>query len=133
MGAAHLNTPLAPVEYGINHQLAGVLDDPATGVLPALVSRSIDRCAEIGRVCPAPDLQTMTVLHATFHPIGNGSRSGAYASLVSRECRAVAEMVACRMVYIDLLVDIDFIEEYSAALYIPGKEELFPTHFKKTV
>jgi hypothetical protein len=30
------------------------------------------------------------------------------------------------MVYIDLLVDIDFIEEYSAALYIPGRPELFP-------
>jgi hypothetical protein len=29
------------------------------------------------------------------------------------------------MVFIDLLVDIDFIEKYSAALYIPGKPELF--------
>jgi len=34
------------------------------------------------------------------------------------------------MVYIDLLVDIDFIEEYSAALYIPGRPELFP-QFKR--
>ena len=67
--------------------------------------------------------------NAAFHPIGNGSLSGAYASLVSREYRAVAETVARRMVYIDLLVDIDFIEEYSAALYIPGKKELFPSHF----
>ena len=67
--------------------------------------------------------------NAAFHPIGNGSLSGAYATLVSREYRAVAETVARRMVYIDLLVDIDFIEEYSAALYIPGKKELFPSYF----
>jgi hypothetical protein len=30
------------------------------------------------------------------------------------------------MVYIDLLVDADFIEEYSSALHIPGKPEYFP-------
>jgi uncharacterized 2Fe-2S/4Fe-4S cluster protein (DUF4445 family) len=71
--------------------------------------------------------------NAAFHPIGNGSLSGAYATLVSREYRSVAEMAARRMVYIDLLVDIDFIEEYSSALYIPGKKELFPSHFKKMV
>jgi hypothetical protein len=29
------------------------------------------------------------------------------------------------MVYIDLLVDADFAEEYSAATYIPGKKEYF--------
>jgi hypothetical protein len=27
------------------------------------------------------------------------------------------------MVYIDLLVDLEFIEEYSKALYIPGEKE----------
>ena len=66
---------------------------------------------------------------ATFHPIGNGSLSGAYATLVSRDCRDLAEKVASKMVYIDLLVDTDFMEEYSAALYIPGKKELFPGYF----
>jgi uncharacterized 2Fe-2S/4Fe-4S cluster protein (DUF4445 family) len=30
------------------------------------------------------------------------------------------------MVYIDLLVDADFIEEYAAAVYIPGKPDYFP-------
>ena len=64
--------------------------------------------------------------HAVFHPIGNGSLSGAYATLVSCNYRVIAETVAKKMVYIDLLVDTDFIEEYSAALYIPGKKELFP-------
>nr|ARX76840.1 putative metal-binding protein [uncultured archaeon]ARX76947.1 putative metal-binding protein [uncultured archaeon] len=68
--------------------------------------------------------------NALFHPIGNGSLSGAYATLVSREHRTVAETVAKKMVYIDLLVDTDFIEEYSAALYIPGKKELFPAYFR---
>jgi uncharacterized 2Fe-2S/4Fe-4S cluster protein (DUF4445 family) len=67
--------------------------------------------------------------NARFHPIGNGSLSGAYAVLVSRDHRHDAEAVAQKMVYIDLLVDADFIEEYSAALYIPGKCELFPRHY----
>ncbi|MDD1675092.1 MAG: ASKHA domain-containing protein [Methanomicrobiales archaeon] len=63
---------------------------------------------------------------AEFHPIGNGSLSGAYAALISVKQRKAAEEVARKMVYIDLLTDLDFIEEYTAALYIPGKKELFP-------
>jgi len=63
---------------------------------------------------------------AEFHAIGNGSLSGAYAALMSARCRAEADRAAEMMVYIDLLVDTDFIEEYSAALYIPGRPELFP-------
>jgi uncharacterized 2Fe-2S/4Fe-4S cluster protein (DUF4445 family) len=64
--------------------------------------------------------------NAEFHPIGNGSVAGAYLALVNRRSRDEVQEIAQRMVYIDLLVDIDFIEEYSAALYIPGKPELFP-------
>jgi uncharacterized 2Fe-2S/4Fe-4S cluster protein (DUF4445 family) len=63
---------------------------------------------------------------AEFHPIGNGSLSGACAVLMSAKKRAEARAVAAMMVYIDLLVDADFIEEYTAALYIPGKKEYFP-------
>jgi uncharacterized 2Fe-2S/4Fe-4S cluster protein (DUF4445 family) len=63
---------------------------------------------------------------AEYHPIGNGSLAGAAAALISRVKRAEAQAVAERMVYIDLLIDADFIEEYTAALYIPGKKELFP-------
>ncbi len=63
---------------------------------------------------------------ATVHSIGNGSLSGAYATLVSTRYRMAAEALARHMVYIDLLVDTAFAEEYAAALYIPGKEELFP-------
>ena len=65
--------------------------------------------------------------HAVFHPIGNGSVAGAYLALVNRRAREEALAIAQKMVYIDLLVDIDFIEEYSAALYIPGRPELFPS------
>lgn len=59
--------------------------------------------------------------HAEFHRIGNGSLAGAYACLLSAHARAEAKEIADRMGYIDLLVDNDFIEEYWAALRIPGK------------
>lgn len=64
--------------------------------------------------------------NAAYHPIGNGSLTGAAAALLSAKKRKEAETIAERMVYIDLLVDVDFIEEYTAALYIPGKKEYFP-------
>jgi uncharacterized 2Fe-2S/4Fe-4S cluster protein (DUF4445 family) len=63
---------------------------------------------------------------AEYHVIGNGSLSGAHALLVSMKKREDAETVARKMVYIDLLIDSDFIEEYSSAVYIPGKKEFFP-------
>jgi len=65
-------------------------------------------------------------IHATIHGIGNGSLSGACAALLSQKKREEAADIARRMVYIDLLVDADFIEEYAAAVYIPGKPEYFP-------
>lgn len=68
---------------------------------------------------------------AKFHRIGNGSLAGAYACLLSIDARREATEIAERMGYIDLLVDNDFIEEYWAALRIPGKEELFPSRFPK--
>jgi len=63
---------------------------------------------------------------AAVHTIGNGSLSGAYSCLVSVKSRAAAESLARHMVYIDLMVDTAFSEEYAAALYIPGRPELFP-------
>jgi len=62
-----------------------------------------------------------------YHPLGNGSLSGAYATLLSVDKRKEAAEVAKNMVYIDLLVDLEFIEEYSKALYIPGAKEYFPS------
>ena len=65
-----------------------------------------------------------------LHPIGNGSLSGAYATLMSREKRKESRDVAEKMVYVDLLVDLEFIDEYSKALYIPGAQEYFPNLWK---
>jgi uncharacterized 2Fe-2S/4Fe-4S cluster protein (DUF4445 family) len=65
--------------------------------------------------------------NATVYPIGNGSLSGAYATLLSMEKRREAREVAQKMVYVDLLVDIEFIDEYSMALYLPGAKQYFPT------
>jgi uncharacterized 2Fe-2S/4Fe-4S cluster protein (DUF4445 family) len=62
---------------------------------------------------------------AQFHGIGNGSLAGALACLLSQEMRKLACDTSRQMVYIDLLIDTDFIEEYTAALHIPGKKEYF--------
>jgi uncharacterized 2Fe-2S/4Fe-4S cluster protein (DUF4445 family) len=68
--------------------------------------------------------------NAEVHPIGNGSLSGAYATLMSMDKRKEAREIAERTVYVDLLVDVEFIEEYSRALYLPGAKEYFP-HYTK--
>jgi uncharacterized 2Fe-2S/4Fe-4S cluster protein (DUF4445 family) len=64
--------------------------------------------------------------NAAIHPIGNGSLTGAYLALLSKKQRQEAQVIAGMMIYIDLLVDPDFTEEYSAALSIPGKKDFFP-------
>jgi uncharacterized 2Fe-2S/4Fe-4S cluster protein (DUF4445 family) len=62
-----------------------------------------------------------------IHAIGNGSLSGAYATLLSMGKRREAREIAEKTVYIDLLVDVEFMEEYSRALYLPGAKEYFPS------
>jgi uncharacterized 2Fe-2S/4Fe-4S cluster protein (DUF4445 family) len=69
----------------------------------------------------------MKKLKAEVRPIGNGSLSGAYATLMSMGKRREAKEIAERTVYVDLLVDVEFMEEYSRALYLPGAKEYFPT------
>ena len=66
--------------------------------------------------------------NAKIRPIGNGSLSGAYATLLSMKKRDHANAIAQRMLYIDLLADVMFAETYSASIYIPGPEELFPSY-----
>ncbi|MDD1728360.1 MAG: ASKHA domain-containing protein [Methanospirillum sp.] len=83
---------------------------------------SIDQLTEFGIIPEFPQ--------AEFHRIGNGSLTGAYQTLIGVEERSRAEEIARRMGYIDLLVDTDFIDEYWAALRIPGKEELFPEYYR---
>ena len=81
------------------------------------------------------DLENVTKLgilpefpNAKIHPIGNGSLSGAYLILLSNEKRKEAREAAIKTVYVDLLVDVEFMEEYSKALYIPGDKEYFPSY-----
>jgi uncharacterized 2Fe-2S/4Fe-4S cluster protein (DUF4445 family) len=62
---------------------------------------------------------------AEFHAVGNGSLAGAMACLLSQEMRKKAQEISRKMVYIDLLIDADFMDEYTAALHIPGKKEYF--------
>ena len=59
--------------------------------------------------------------------LGNGSVAGAYLTLSSLREREMAGKIANLTTYFDLLIDPDFVDEYSAALYLPGKKELFPT------
>ncbi len=66
--------------------------------------------------------------NAKIHPIGNGSLAGAYLTLLSNEKRKEAKEAATKTVYVDLLVDVEFMEEYSKALYIPGDKEYFPSY-----
>jgi uncharacterized 2Fe-2S/4Fe-4S cluster protein (DUF4445 family) len=66
--------------------------------------------------------------NADTNPIGNGSVSGAYATLLSKEKREEAKTVAENMLYIDLLADVMFSEAYSESIYIPGPKELFPSY-----
>jgi len=72
-----------------------------------------------------PNLQKAKIVH-----LGNGSVAGAYLTLLSAKKRIEAEEIAEIMTYYDLTVDPDFMEEYSAALYIPGNPELFPSRHK---
>jgi len=66
--------------------------------------------------------------NAKVRPIGNGSVSGAYATLLSTKKRDEAKAVAQNMLYIDLLADVMFAETYSESIYIPGPKELFPSY-----
>jgi len=66
--------------------------------------------------------------NAKIHPIGNGSLSGAYATLLSMRKQDHANAIAQNMLYVDLLADVMFAETYSEAIYIPGPKELFPSY-----
>jgi len=66
--------------------------------------------------------------NAKISPIGNGSVSGAYATLLSMKKRDEANAVAQNTLYIDLLADVMFSETYSESIYIPGPKELFPSY-----
>jgi len=66
--------------------------------------------------------------NAKIRPIGNGSVSGAYATLLSMKKQEEANSIAQNTLYIDLLADVMFAETYSESIYIPGPKELFPSY-----
>jgi len=65
--------------------------------------------------------------------MGNGALAGAYLALTSKKRRELAETMARLMTYFDLSTDADFMEEYNAALALPGRYELFPTIYPKYI
>jgi uncharacterized 2Fe-2S/4Fe-4S cluster protein (DUF4445 family) len=46
--------------------------------------------------------------------------------LVSKRYREKAGEIARKMTYYDLSADGTFMDEFNEALYLPGKQELFP-------
>ena len=66
--------------------------------------------------------------NAKIRPIGNGSLSGAYTTLLSMKKQNHANAIAQNMLYVDLLTDVVFAEKYSESIYIPGPKELFPSY-----
>ena len=70
-----------------------------------------------------PDLD-----HRKFEFIGNSSLTGAKFSLLSYEAMAKAREIAKKMVYVELSVDPDFMNEYTAGLFLPHTDTArFPT------
>ncbi|WP_202318904.1 ASKHA domain-containing protein [Archaeoglobus neptunius] len=72
-------------------------------------------------------------MRARVHQIGNGSLAGAYMVLTSRRKRELADTIAAMFAYFDLATDADFVDEYRAAISLPGKAELFPEIYAKYV
>jgi len=63
-----------------------------------------------------------------FQFIGNGSVQGAKIILLSSQAFEEAEAIASKMTYIELSTDPKFMNEYSAALFLPHTDiETFPT------
>jgi len=60
--------------------------------------------------------------------IGNSSLTGARLAILSREALAEIENIAQKMTYIDLSSNMQFMDEYSSALFLPHTNlELFPS------
>ena len=63
-----------------------------------------------------------------FQFIGNGSVQGAKIVLLSQQALAEAESIASVMTYIELSTDVKFMNEYTAALFLPHTNiEKFPS------
>ena len=54
-----------------------------------------------------------------FKFLGNSSAQGAYHALLSREARAMADDIAWRLTYLELIADNTFMDEFTSALFLP--------------
>jgi uncharacterized 2Fe-2S/4Fe-4S cluster protein (DUF4445 family) len=63
-----------------------------------------------------------------FHFIGNSSLTGAKFALLSYPAMMKAWEIARQMTYIELSVELQFMEEYIASLFLPHTNvDVFPT------
>jgi uncharacterized 2Fe-2S/4Fe-4S cluster protein (DUF4445 family) len=66
-----------------------------------------------------------------FHYVGNSSLAGSTLLVLSREFRSTQRALASRMTYIDLGSFPGFMDEYTAALFLPHTELNFFPHVRK--
>ncbi len=63
-----------------------------------------------------------------FKFLGNSSAQGAYHSLLSREARSMADEIAGRLTYLELIADNTFMDEFTSALFLPHTNlDAFPS------
>lgn len=63
-----------------------------------------------------------------FHYVGNASLTGTYMSLVSQKHRDLRSKLAKRMTYLELNTDPSYMDQYTAALFLPHTNaKLFPS------
>ena len=68
-----------------------------------------------------------------FKYIGNSSLMGSYMILVSQEFREKQNLLANKMTYMELSTDLNYMDEYTAALFLPHTNlSLFPSIKKQT-
>lgn len=83
---------------------------------------NIESLTQVGGIPELPN--------AKIHKIYNGAIAGAYLTLISRKERRDVEKIANITIYYDLTTDPIFVEEYQAALSIPGSQDLFPSSLR---
>ena len=70
-----------------------------------------------------PDINT-----EKYHFLGNTSITGSYLSLLSEDRFNMSEKIADSITYIDLSVNMKFMERYIAGIFLPNTElKDFPT------
>lgn len=85
----------------------------------------IDSATAIGMI---PEFPKAEIVY-----IGNGSLGGAILTAISKTYVSEVERIAKNMAVVELMLDPNFMEEYEAGFTLPGKPELFPTWYRKSL